>query len=192
MEIRAADSRELRKMKRIYLEAFPRAERKPFLMMKKMARKGEMELLAVRDGDQMVGLAITVRHKDMILLDYFAMDKNCRGRNYGSRALQLLKERYREQRLILEIELADEQALNNRERVRRKQFYLRNGMQETGIHVMVFQVPMEVLTAGKPVTYEEYSELYRRTLGIFFAKKVWKIDETTEGKISSSLFGNLW
>ena len=43
MEIRAANGRELRKIKRIYLEAFPRTERKPFRMMKKKARQGAME-----------------------------------------------------------------------------------------------------------------------------------------------------
>lgn len=180
MEIKEADGRELKKIKRIYLEAFPRVERKPFLMMKKMAKRGAMELLAITEKEQVAGLAITVRHGDMVLLDYFAIDKAFRGKNYGSRALRMLKERYREERLILEIELPDGHALNNTERIRRKQFYLRNGMQETGIHAMVFQVPMEVLTAGKPVTYEEYHGLYTHTIGIFFAKKVWRIQQAVE------------
>lgn len=176
MEIRKASNKELRSMKKIYLEAFPRAERKPFLMMKKMAKRGDMEMLVILDKGQVVGLAVTVRHQDIVLLDYFAIAGSCRGKTYGSKALQMLKERYKEQRFILEIELPDEHALNQNERIRRKKFYLRNGMSETGVKAWVFQVPMEVLAAGETVTYEEYHELYEHTIGIFFAKKVWRME----------------
>lgn len=163
-------------MKRIYLEAFPRAERKPFLMMKRMAKKGKMEMLVLLDEGKTIGLAVTVRYQDIVLLDYFAIARSCRGKAYGSEALKMLKERYKEQRFILEIELPDEHAWNQNERIRRKKFYLRNGMLETGVKAWVFQVPMEVLTAGSPVTYEEYYELYEHTIGIFFAKKVRRME----------------
>jgi len=172
MEIRAANGRELRKMKRIYLEAFPRAERKPFRMMKKKARQGAMELLSILDGGRMVGLAVTVRYQDVVLLDYFAISSSCRGWGYGSEALELLKKRYEGQRLILEIELTDGYAVNQKDRIRRKKFYLKNGMKETGLCVRVFQVPMEVLTVGGSLTYEEYHAVYEHTIGIFFAKRV--------------------
>ena len=72
-----------------------------------------------------MGLAITVLYQDMVLLDYFAIHRSCRGKNYGSQALQMLKEWYQDRRLILEIELPDENASNRKERIRRKQFYLK-------------------------------------------------------------------
>ena len=159
-------------MKRLYLEAFPLSERKPFSLMKKKARKGEMELLAVLDGNRFVGLAITVLYKDKVLLDYFAIRKDCRGKNYGSEALRILLYRYREQRMIFEIELAGEDAGESDEKVRRKRFYLKNGLKETGIHIRLFGVPMEILTEGKPITYEEYHEIYDFVIGAAFAKKV--------------------
>lgn len=175
MEIRTADNSELRRMKRIYLEAFPKVERKPFRMMKKKARQGSMEMLAIVEDGQMTGLAITVLYKDLVLLDYFAISRDSRGCGYGSCALALLKERYKDRRLVLEIELPDGNSGRLEERIRRKRFYLKNGMQETGIHALVFRVPMEVLTAGKPLTYDEYHEIYEKTIGIFFAKKVSKL-----------------
>lgn len=159
-------------MKRIYLEAFPKAERKPFGMMKQKAKQGKMEMLSILDGRTLVGLAITVLYKDMVLLDYFAICRFCRGKNYGSQALGLLKERYQEQRLLLEIELLDDTAPNREERIRRKRFYLKNGMKETGIQALVFQVPMEVLTAGKPITYGEYHDIYEKVIGPVFSRKV--------------------
>lgn len=172
MEIRKANSGELKKIKRIYLEAFPRAERKPFGMMKRKARQGGMEILSILEDGRLVGLAITFLHQDMVLLDYFAMERTCRGKGFGAGALEILKERYREKRLILEIELADLHAGQTDLRVRRKHFYLQNGMKETGIHIRLFGVPMEILTEGRPLTYEEYRKLYENMLGSCFAKKV--------------------
>ena len=172
MEIRAASGRELRWVKRTYLEAFPKSERKPFGLMKGKARQGGMELLVILEGRHLVGLAITVLHRDMVLLDYFAIHRAYRGRHLGSEALTLLKEHCRGRRLILEIELPVADAPNREERMRRKQFYLKNGMKETGLKVCVFRVPMEVLTDGRPVTYEEYHGIYRDTIGTVFARKV--------------------
>lgn len=172
MEIRKATGRELRKMKKIYLEAFPKKERKPFRMMKQKAGKGEMELLSILDGTELVGLAITVLYRDLVLLDYFAIDRKYRGKNYGSEALGLLKERYEDRRFLLEIELPEEGALNLEDRIRRKNFYLRNGMQEAGIQALVFQVHMEVLTAGKAVSCGEYCGIYEHIIGPAFLHHV--------------------
>lgn len=159
-------------MKRLYLEAFPLSERKPFGLMKKKAGKGEMELLSVMDGSQFVGLAITVLYQDLVLLDYFAVTKESRGKNYGSEALKMLLDRYKEQRMVFEIELADEGAGETDVKVRRKKFYLRNGLKETGIHIRLFGVPMEILTEGKPITYGEYHEIYDYIIGLTFANRV--------------------
>lgn len=175
MEIQKASERELRLLKHIYLEAFPKAERKPFGIMKHKARQGAMELLAIREQRQLLGLSFSVLHRDLVLLDYFAIDQRCRGQNYGSEALRLLKERYRDRRFVLEIERPDVHAPNQEERFRRKQFYLKNGMQETGIYVSVFQVPMELLTDGTSLTYEEYHQIYEKAVGTFFARRVMQL-----------------
>lgn len=177
MEIRKANSRELRQMKRLYLEAFPLAERKPFGLMKRKAKKGEMELLAIVDGSQFVGLAITVLYNDKVLLDYFAICRAFRGKKYGSEALQILLNNYQDKRMIFEIELAGENADESDDKVRRKRFYLRNGLKETGIHIRLFGVPMEILTEGKPITYEEYHEVYDYIIGSTYASKVVKLQD---------------
>ena len=182
MELRAARGREFREMKRIYLEAFPKIERKPFTMMKKKARQGTMEMLSVLDDGRLIGLAVTVLYKDLVLLDYFAIAEDCRGRGRGSEALRLVKERYQDKRLILEIELPKGNLRKRHECIRRKRFYLKNGMQETGIRAMVFCVPMEVLTAGSGMTYREYHKIYENTIGIFFAKRVSELPEVDAGE----------
>ena len=100
MQIEKATSRELRKIKKIYLEAFPKSERKPFRLMKQKAAEGIMEFLSIRERGKLTGLAITVLYKDMVLLDYFAIEKSFRGQNLGTEALALLKKRYEGRRFF--------------------------------------------------------------------------------------------
>ena len=87
MEIRKASGRDLRCMKKTYIEAFPRSERKSFRLMKGKAKQGVMEFLIILEKHQPVGIAITVLHQDLVLLDYFAIHRSCRGKGYGSKAL---------------------------------------------------------------------------------------------------------
>lgn len=51
-------------MKKLYLQAFPKSERKPFRLMRKKAREGVMELLVIHEKKELLGLAITVRYKE--------------------------------------------------------------------------------------------------------------------------------
>ena len=60
--------------------------------MRKKAREGVMELLVIHEKKELLGLAITVRYKDMELLDYFALETGHRGKKIGSCALELLKQ----------------------------------------------------------------------------------------------------
>ena len=181
MEIREADKRERKLIKKLYLRAFPKAERKPFSTICRMAAKGMMETLIIVDQGYMAGLAITAKYKDMVLLDYFAVSEAFRGRQCGSRALKLLKERYEGQRFILEIETPDDAALNQVQRVRRKNFYLRNGMQETGIRVRLCGVPMELLSFGCSITFDEYLDIYRHAVNPVFARKITRDGIPEEG-----------
>ena len=70
----------------------------------------------------------TILYKDIVLLDYFAVDDNQRNNGAGSSALRMLLERYLGKRFLLEIEAPDIPSENTPERIRRKAFYLRNGM----------------------------------------------------------------
>ena len=60
---------------------------------------------------------------------------------------------------ILAIE--DEQYDNNEQRTRRKAFYLRNGLKASGIHTKVYETDMELLIFDKPVSFEEYKDIFK-------------------------------
>ena len=155
------------------MESFPKCERKPFDLIVRKSDENTMEILRISEGNKFIGLAINILYKDLVLLDYFAVKKEYRDRGYGTRALSLLKNHYADRRLFLEIEIPDESSSNSYQRKIRKQFYLRNGMSETGIRVSIFDFPMELLIAGdKSLSFDEYHSIFYNIIGQAFSDNV--------------------
>lgn len=149
------------RIQRLYLEAFPKEERKPFELIMEKQKEGITEILSLEDEEgNFYGLGITILHKDIVLLDYFAVEEGRRGKGTGSAALHMMQERSRGKRFILEIENTDAQAENHEQRIRRKEFYLKNGMKCMGYLVELVGVEMEVLVYDSELTYEEYQDIY--------------------------------
>ena len=160
MILRDATDDDLNYVKALYEEAFPRAERKPFRIIRKRVRQGLAHIL-ILDEDGPKGLAITMEAGGSVLLDYFAVDPAHRGRGCGGRALDLLRLRYADRVFFLEIEALDPDAPNYDQRVRRKRFYQAHGMVDTGARIRLFGVPMELLSGGPPATFEQCDAVYR-------------------------------
>lgn len=157
------DSTTLEKIKLLYEKSFPASEKKPFKLMLKKRESDEMEFLAITDdGDEFLGLAITVIYGDIVLLDYFAVSESRRGRGVGTAVLPMLRARYAGKRVILEIEDPEEVGADNTdERIRRLGFYRRSKMTDMAYRVRLFGVLMMVMCfEGEAVSYEEYHGVY--------------------------------
>lgn len=160
------------KIKKLYREAFPANERKPFVMIKKKHATKEADVWILDEDGQFIGIAITMNVKDRVLLDYFAIDGKKRGNGYGSASLKLLQEYYRGKRFFLEIERVDVEADNLADRKRRKSFYLANQMTELSVNCKVFGVDMELLGYQCEVSFEEYFEVYDSIYGPWASKHI--------------------
>lgn len=176
MRIKEADFRkDWKKIKQLYKTAFPRYERKPLWIVRMKHHKGEADILVMEQDGEFVGFAITVNELDMVLLDYFAIDKEKRSGGLGGQALRLLQKKYSTKRFFLEIECEDDSADNATERVRRKAFYLRNGMSELGVKANVYTVDMELLGYNCQVSFEDYKKLYYASYGNMIAGNIVEI-----------------
>ena len=165
-------------IKTLYLRAFPPAERKPFYIIRKKQSEGSMEILSIEsDAGDFLGLAITILYKDIVLLDYFAVDDSQRNNGTGSSALRLLFERYSGQRFLLEIEAPDIPSENTPERIRRKAFYLRNGMTVMPFRVNLFGIEMEILTNGAQGTFDEYHAIFTNLFSPWIASKIKQVSQ---------------
>ncbi len=173
---------QLKELKRLYRLAFPASERKPFWLIRKKEREGVTEILGLVDEEnRLVGEIITIAWQDLLLVDYFAIAENIRGQGYGTRALELLRERYRDRRILLEIETPEILCENQQERVRRKQFYRSSGLDSMDYHVNLFGVEMEIMTFQGQVSFEEYHGIFTGVYGRRFARRVTRCTE--RGKV---------
>ena len=146
---------------RLYMTAFPREERKPFALIRKMYKKGTTDIWCLMDNGEFVGLGITINGPDLILLDYFAIEKKKRQQGVGSAALPVLMDYYGDKGFFLEIESTLEAAPNKEQRLRRKAFYLSCGLQELGAQACLFGVNMELLGVRCRLDYDGYKTFYR-------------------------------
>lgn len=181
----ASAKEQLKRVRLLYEDAFPRSEKKPFRMILRGRKKGNYEILALEgENGEFQGLAITMHYGELVLLDYFAIEPACRGNGVGSSALKALQQRYRGKKFLLEIEstVGQEEIVGNGKgdgysdesdlRLRRKAFYLRNGMRPMDFLVNLFGVEMELMTYECTVTFEEYHAIFEHLLPPGMASRV--------------------
>ena len=159
-----------KKVKRLYLEAFPKEERVSFMLLAAREKKGNGDLLALKDGDLFVGMVSVLRYEDLAYIFYLAVDEGLRGRGYGSRVLSSLKERYSGCRIFLAREQLDEKADNYEQRVSRHSFYQKNGLVDFPCKITEQKVIYDVMGIGDNVTAKEYDKLITRWAGKFFRR----------------------
>lgn len=171
--MRAGQKQQLKQIKALYKQAFPKAERKPFFLMQKKQREGSMEIWSIEDEKgEFVGLAIMVLYRDLALLDYFAIAPEKREGGMGSKAFQMLKKQYGDKRFFIEIESPKIESYNREQRIRRKAFYIKNGMAVLPFMVKLFGIEMEILADNCTLDFEEYSGIYRDIFGRFISRNV--------------------
>ncbi len=175
----AVEANRLEEVRRLYEASFPKAEKKPFGFIMKKRKKGLFDVLSIEDGGQFCGLAIMMLSGGRALLDYLTIAPRCQSSGFGSRTLEELGERYGKERIVVEIEStvgdggSQEEPTGERgQRLRRKAFYLRNGMVPMDFLVNLFGVDMEVLTFGSALTFEQYHAIYKEVLPRALAGKI--------------------
>ncbi|MBQ8199003.1 MAG: GNAT family N-acetyltransferase [Lachnospiraceae bacterium] len=173
MKLRNPDTKaDWKAIKQLYRSAFPLNEKKPFWLIKSKYEKGQADVWVIEKENSFAGMAITMNGGDLVLLDYFAVCADKRSGGIGGEALKSLQEKYSDRRFFLEIESVDKPSPKLPERLRRKKFYLTNGMQEMGVNVKLFGVDMELLGYNCAVSFEEYRNLYLNTYGNWAARNV--------------------
>ena len=123
MELSPICKKEYPALRALYHSAFPAAERMPLSRFFALQKKGQAEILVLRTGGAFAGLMIVTFAPGYALLNYFAVEPDCRSMGLGSRALPALQQRYPNRQVVLEVEPPDHTAPNARQRQRRLDFY---------------------------------------------------------------------
>lgn len=170
------DSKELSEVQKLYNFSFPDYESKPFSMILNGLQSGKMEAYSIflksRNNyflKEFVGLVFIVVGKKMNLLDYLAIKPEYREHHIGSTILSWLSKKMP---FFVEIESTKsfnpllKQESSVEDKLRRKKFYLENGMKECKQEIMLFGVPMELLASISNVGFDEYLKLMKDYFGL--------------------------
>ena len=160
-------------VKKLYREAFPLRERIPFSKLLKLQKNGIIRILAAYENGEPCGLAVACTGSKSVLLMYLAVDGNKRGQGLGSKIMPALCDTFPRRNLLLEIEKPDESKPMT---VRRKEFYLRCGLHDAGVDILLAGVPMEILMTGDgEFDKYEYIGIYHKHVGKTLTKLFLKI-----------------
>ena len=117
---------------------------------------------------------ILALYNDYILLDYFAIDVKYQSKGIGSEAIKLLFKKYKNKKIIIEIESTLKLSNNQ---LQRENFYLKNNFKILPFKVNLFNVEMEILSNNTNINYEEYIKIYENTYGKNISKNIFLIEK---------------
>ena len=150
------------KVKKLYLNAFPKNERFPFVGLLAMALQKRVSLQAVYDHDDFIGLIFWTYAEKIIYIGYLAVDPVWRGKGYGSQTLNLMKQHHPNQEIVLDIEPVIKTAKNYSQRINRLLFYKHNGFKLTQDNLVDEGGHYAILSSDKHFKKRNLSQLLKR------------------------------
>lgn len=168
MEFTEICNNQWKKVKEIYLEAFPKQEQKPFFVLKHSVKSGKSQLFTALEKNVLLGFVVVVPYQNMVMVDYLAVSQEIRSRGTGSRIMQEVLRLFVGKKIVLLIERLNECAENNEQRISRRRFYIKNGFTSSDIFIHGASGDMEVLNYGGKISPIDYLKLQKYTLGKLF------------------------
>lgn len=154
----------------LYEIAFPEEERLPWEDLMRLTDAMPLDFTAYFDLDTFVGLTIVLPREKYNWFWYFAVNEQLRGKGYGQKILNHIIQQYQDKSLILDMESPRQECDNFDQRLRRRDFYLRNGFRDTEAEKTFEGITYTILMKGEGTfTSKEYDEI------IAELRKFWKV-----------------
>lgn len=155
-------AKDYQKYKALQKRAFPKEEQYPFWILRFLALRKGVDYLAHYDHDMFCGISYTSGTEHMLYVLYLAVNDEIRSKGYGTKMLQHLQETSGKKEITLNIEPLDKNVANYEQRVRRMEFYRRNGFSDTGYRLVDVTGTYVVLSTAATFDVAEYEKAIRR------------------------------
>ena len=146
----------------LYFSSFSEAEQAPFWFIVRRAKAKDINFRAYYDDEIFAGFAYFVAVDDLTYLGFIAINPDSRSKGYGSQIMKHIEDCYLGNRIILCIETVDVAAENNQQRIRRRDFYLKNGYSSSGLIVEEKGEDFELLVKGGSCNKEDFHKVIRK------------------------------
>lgn len=124
-----------------YKKLFPAIERKPYKLIKRQCELGITKIWKIVEYDKFVGFIIstTIDSVKYAYLEYFAILPEHQNNGYGTKAIELLKEQYKNcNGIFVEVEKAE--SAEDITKIKRVNFYERLGFYKLGFDIILYTV----------------------------------------------------
>lgn len=183
--IRQIDLKEFETLhKECILRDFPLPEVRPYQGFLRLDRDKRLLINGLfRESERLLYASyLFPKNRRCCMLDYFAVEPQFRGKGFGSLYLQMIRKEWLKNEelraMIIEIEspAMAENALEQEKRIKRRDFYLKNGAIATNLHSVVYDVDFDLLYIPLSGNYTEeelaadYRKIYEHALSHNFSE----------------------
>ncbi|MFR8104080.1 MAG: GNAT family N-acetyltransferase [Clostridia bacterium] len=161
-------------VKRVYVDSFSKEERMPFSIMIFLTKITHTDFLAFYDKNTLCGFVYSATIKNITFIMFFAVDKNIRSKGYGSKILEEMQRLYPKNKIVISIERCDVEATNINDRIRRKNFYLKNGYIDTGYLIELSKIEQEIIIKNGTFDKDELFNFFVKYSNGTMKPKIWK------------------
>ena len=164
--------KEIRKdVEPLFVSAFPSDERPPASIYFRSFKNENKKLFAFYDNDAFVGFISIILFEDICYVFFLAVQDEKRNQGYGSEILNTIKELYSDYVILLCYEEVDEKYEDNEKRIKRANFYAKNGFKINPLKTNEFGVIFQTAYIGKrTVSFEEYRQIFEFGFGKWCVK----------------------
>ena len=168
-------SKKKQEIEEIYVSSFLKEDRMPFRLMILMSYLWNTEFLAFYD-DVLCGFVYmaTIRKQSFIM--FIAVKGHLHSKGYGSQILEMVQSMHPCNKIIVSIEPCDESLEDFEQRVKRKNFYLKNGYIETGYFMKLGAKKQEILIKNGMFDKFQFLLFFMFYSGFTVIPKIWKED----------------
>lgn len=159
------------KIVKIYKASFPKVEQFPVWLLRLMSHFEGTNSVAFYEDDILCGFAYFIENEETVFILFLAVNPELRSKGIGSKIISWIKESCPNKTIFLDVEKPDEKAQNNAQRLKRIEFYKRNGIFDTGNFFTYENVIYEILSTDTHFTEKDYNKNLASHFRIFKKKK---------------------
>lgn len=164
MEFIKIDSnfKDIEKLQNLKEEAFPGLDNVTIEKIISLQENKNCHAYAAYDNEQLVGFIVYISMDNNVYIAFLAVDKNCRGKGYGTKILTTVmnyyKDKYTNPYFILDVEKPRENAENLGQRKARIKLYERLGFYLTDIAIEYHDDYYLFMTNEENIRIEDHKE----------------------------------
>ena len=163
---------EYSEIKTLCATAFPKNEQMPMLVLLILSKRNGIDFTAYYDNDIFCGISYTICKNDTVFVLYLAVNDKIRSKGYGSKILETIKNQYKNKSVVLNIEPLDCNSENYEQRIKRFEFYKRNGFIDTHHFINDISGKYLILSTADSFSVEAYKDTIKKLSFGFYSPKI--------------------